>query len=482
MHDLSPIGYVLGLLIVAFGAAMLGPTLFELIEGHDDWPALALASAVTVAIGLLLILAFQHRKTQRFTTQQAVLLTVLLWVVIPFFGTLPFIFSSEPLSLTDAFFESMSGFTTTGSTVLSGLEDRGKGILLWRGLLQWMGGIVVVVVAVGFLPQLGIGGMQLFRSGITQSSGEVFFRVRSVLSSTCIIYVALTALCVFSYASLGMDVFEATVHSMTTIATGGFGTRDTSFAEFGPEIEYSASIFMILASFPFIRYMQLMNGRLRPFAEDSQIRAFLGLIVIIVVSLAVWRVLQTDSGIEESIRHSLFNSVSILTGTGYVSRDYGSWGGFAVTLFFLLGLIGGCAGSTTCSVKIFRYQVLAAAFLSEIRKIESPRRISRPTYQGEVISNEVISSVMGFLFLFAASLAVLTILLSMTGLDFITSASGAATALSNVGPGLGNIIGPTGHFGPLPDSAKWLLIAGMLLGRLEILTVLVLFQLSFWRD
>lgn len=483
MRDLSPIGYVLGLLIVALGVMMLIPAGFQFLFAPGGWQPFLLATGMTIALGLFLVIACLHRKPEHFTVRQSVLLVVLVWLVIPGLGSLPLVFSAQPLSVTDAVFESMSGFTTTGSTVLSGLEEMDRGILLWRGLLQWIGGIAVVVLAVAFLPRFGVGGMQLFRTTMSQQSGDRLIQLRSIFVGTCSIYIVLTASCALTYVQFGMSPFEAAVHAMTTIATGGFATRDDSFAGYSAAIEYSAVLFMLLASFPFLCYMQLMNRRIRPLLTDSQIRGFLAVAFTIVVALVLWRTATAEvTSIETVIRKALFNGVSILTGTGYVSADYDQWGGFALAVFFLIGLIGGCAGSTTCSVKIFRYQVLASALFSQFRRIEGPHRVSVPLYQGRPIDPEIIASVIGFLFLFVTALVVFTILLSLTGLNLETAASGAATALANVGPGLGEVIGPTKNFASLNDPAKWLLTAAMLFGRLELLTVLVLFQLSFWRD
>ncbi len=481
MIDLSPVAYVLGILLAVFGCAMLVPAALDILVVEAEWQPFALSFGITFAFGMLFVLAFQARRPERLTMPQAVLLLLSTWIVAPVFGCLPFLFASDPLSITDAYFEAMSGFTTTGSTVITGLDTLDPGLLLWRGLLQWTGGIAIVVIAIAFLPRLAIGGMQLFRGALSHGPGGTLFRLRSIFITTCAIYFALTLVCGAVYALFGMDPFDAAVHAMTTIATGGFSTRDSSFSEYPATITYSAAVFMILASFPFLRYIQLAAGRILPLLRDSQIHAFLGIAAAACFAAGVWHLFVEVTGSQNEIHHIVFNVISLLTGTGYANASYETWGGFAMAVFFLLGLVGGCAGSTTCSVKVFRYQILAATLLWQIRRIGSPHRVAPPRYQGEPVSEDIISSVMGFLFLFAASLVVLTILLSMTGLDLTTASSGAATALANVGPGLGETIGPGGNFSSLPVVAKWLLIAGMLLGRLEILAVLVVFRLSFWK-
>ena len=481
MLDLAPVSYVLGLLVAGLGAIMAIPALVEFLAGSPAAGNFLYCGAISIAFGAIFAIPFHGKRSARLSLRQTLVLIAAIWIVLPLFGSLPFLVAEAGLSVTDAFFEAMSGFTTTGSTVLDQLEHRPAGILLWRGLLQWIGGIAVVVVAILFLPRIGVGGMALFRTA-PAGARAVQLRVRSVFRLTCFAYGILSLLCALTYLSFGLPPLDALVLAMTTIATGGFATRDSSFADYPPAIEYAAVVFMLLASLPFLRHVQLLEGRLRPLLRDSQVKTFLCTAAAASAMLAFWLLAHSDTGWETAIRKSLFNGVSILTGTGYASAGYDGWGGFAVALFLLIGLIGGCAGSTTCSIKIFRFQVLLASLAAEIRRLRNPRGIYTPRYEGGTIPPDVIASVSGFLFLFAASLVTLTILLSMTGLDLLTAASGAATALANVGPGLGPVIGPEGNFAPLPDAAKWLLSFGMLLGRLEILGVLVLFQLSFWRN
>jgi len=375
----------------------------------------------------------------------------------------------------------MSGLTTTGSTVFTGLEKLPRGLLLWRSMLQWFGGIGVIVMAMVFLPELRVGGMQVFRSEAFDTMGKILPRAAEIAAQISWIYVALTFVCFLGYLGLGMPSFEAINHALTTLSTGGFSTSDQSFAVFQGAPEYLASVFMILASLPFVRYIQLIAGTAKPMWRDSQIRGFLAIVVTVAVGLSFFQVLMLDRGIEESFREALFNATSVMSGTGYASVDYQLWGTFSMVVFFLIGLIGGCAGSTCCSVKIFRYQILISAIVAQIRRIHSPHGIFTPRYDGRPVTEDVLNSVMAFLVLFIVSLGGLSVLLAMTGLDFVTSLSGAATAIANIGPGLGPIIGPVGNFAPLNDVAKWLLVGGMLIGRLELMAVYVLFTSFFWR-
>ena len=375
----------------------------------------------------------------------------------------------------------MSGLTTTGSTVLSGLEELPPGLLLWRSMLQWFGGIGIIVVAMVFLPELRVGGMQIFRSEAFDTAGKVLPRAAEIASRISIVYLSLTVFCAAGYLAVGMGFFDAVNHAMTTIATGGFSTNDGSFRAFPGPAAYVATLFMVLASLPFVRYVQLLAGTAVPLWRDSQIRTFLGVLGSVIAFVVVFRVVTEGGQIGLSLRDVAFNITSIMTGTGYASTDYQLWGGFPVVVVFFSGLVGGCAGSTCCSIKIFRYQLLFSAISTQIRRIHSPHGIFQLKYEGRTVTEDVVSSVMAFFTIFLVSIGVLSVLLSATGLDFVTALSGAATAIANVGPGLGDQIGPSGNFGGLNDTAKWLLSAGMLIGRLELLAVFVIFTMRFWR-
>ncbi|MGR3290017.1 MAG: TrkH family potassium uptake protein [Paracoccaceae bacterium] len=481
MLDLRPVGYVIGLLIAALGAAMLFPMMIDYAEGTDHWAAFLEAAIISVVVGGLIALACANGVKEHLSIQQTFLLTTGVWVALPVFGAIPFITGATEAQFVDAMFEAMSGLTTTGSTVFTGLEDLPKGLLFWRGLLQWFGGIGIIVVAMVFLPELRVGGMQIFRSEGFDTFGKILPRATEIASRISVVYFGLTIACAFTYLGFGMTPFDATTHAMTTVATGGFSNYDNSFANFGAGVEYTAVVFMLLAALPFVRYVQLLAGSASPLYRDSQIRAFFVTVAVVVLAMALWQWTSHVGSAEISFRKSLFNVVSILTGTGYSSDDYTSWGGFPVALFFFIGLVGGCAGSTSCSIKVFRYQLLFSSIKAQIGRIHSPHGLFSPRYGGRAVSEDVLSSVMAFFVLFFVSLGVISILLALTGLDFVTSISGASAALANIGPGLGPIIGPTGNFGSLGDTAKWILIAAMLIGRLELMAVYVLFTLKFWR-
>ncbi|NNE88091.1 MAG: TrkH family potassium uptake protein [Silicimonas sp.] len=481
MIDLRPVGYVVGLLVATLGLTMLLPMAVDAWVGNGHAGAFFTSAILTVLTGGLIALACANAVTGRMNIQQTFLLTSGVWAVLPLFGAIPFVVGGTEASFTDAYFEAMSGLTTTGSTVFNNLNDLPSGLLLWRSMLQWFGGIGIIVVAMAFLPELRVGGMQIFRSESFDTDGKVLPRAAEIASRISIVYLTLTMLCGLSYLGVGMGFFDAVNHAMTTIATGGFSTHDESFAFFQGPAEFVAALFMLLASLPFVRYVQLLAGSSEPLFKDSQVRAFLISVMILVAVMVLFRIALQEADAIRALREALFNITSIITGTGYASTDYQLWGSFPMAVFFFIGLIGGCAGSTCCSVKVFRYQILFAAVTNQVKRIHSPNGVFKLKYDGHTLSEEIISSVMAFLTLFFVTLGLTAVLLSATGLDFITSVSGAATAIANVGPGLGDQIGPAGHFGDLNSAAKWILACAMLIGRLELMVVFVLFTSRFWR-
>ncbi|MBK8908317.1 MAG: TrkH family potassium uptake protein [Rhodospirillales bacterium] len=480
--DLRPILAVVGLFLTVFGLGMLAPAVVDYATHDFDWQVFAVAAAVTVFIGVGLVFAYRPKRNTRLTLRQTFVLTSLSWVTIATFGALPFAFSNLPMSFTDAFFESMSGLTTTGSTVLSGLDTTPVGILLWRAMLQWAGGIGIVVTAVAVLPYLRVGGMQLFRTESSDRSEKVVPKLSQMTGEILAVYVTLTGLCAGLLWLAGMTPFEATAHAMTTVSTGGYSTADASVGYFNSAlVEAVIIVFMLAGGVTFTLYLQSLHDNPSVLWRNSQVRWFLGLVAIAAGVIAGWQFLINDVALATAIRSSLFNVVSIVTTTGFASADYSQWGTFPVVLLHFLTFVGSCTGSTSGGLKIFRFQVLSALTVALIRRTLHPHGMFQPTYEGRVISEAVGLSVMGFFFLFGTSFAVLALLLSLCGLDLVTSVSGAATAIANVGPGLGDVIGPAGNFASLPDPAKLLLAAGMLLGRLELLTVLILFSPDFWR-
>ena len=389
--------------------------------------------------------------------------------------------SNQTFSFSDAFFESMSGITTTGSTIISNLEETPKGILLWRAILQWLGGIGIIVMAITLMPIMNVGGMQLFKISSNDSSEKILPKSKEIALRLIYIYLGLTAICAITYWVFGMGKFDSLTHSMTTIATGGFSNYNQSIGYFDSvPIEISSMVFIILGSLPFIAYIKFINGNRKIFLTDIQIKTFLKIIIAAVIILSVYLLINDNDNF--NLRSVFFNTVSILTGTGYVSAEFDGWGSFPLTLFLALMFIGGCAGSTTCGIKIFRIQILYLFIANQLKKIIYPKGVFVIKYDQSSVDDKFIASIISFIYFYFVIFFVLTTLLSLTGLDFITSISGAATSISNVGPGLGPIIGPNGDFSSLPDISKWVLTIGMILGRLELFAILVLFLPSFWRN
>ncbi|WP_208347809.1 TrkH family potassium uptake protein [Pseudaestuariivita rosea] len=480
MFDLRPVGYVIGLLVTALGLTMLAPMAMDLLIGDPHWAVFLESAIITIVSGGLIAVACANGVKQGLTIQQTFLLTTSVWLALPFFGALPFLLGATEARFVDAFFEAMSGLTTTGSTVFSGLDDLPQGLILWRAIMQWLGGIGIIVVAMVFLPELRVGGMQIFRSEGFDTFGKILPRATEISSRISVIYIAITIACTFAYLACGMRMFDAVVHAMTTVATGGFSSYDASFGALPAAAEYVAVIFMVLAALPFVRYVQMISGSPTAVFHDSQIRVFLTVTLVLATILTLYLWMRAGLS-EESLRKALFNVTSILTGTGYASEDYMTWGSFPVVMLFFVGLIGGCAGSTSCSIKIFRYQLLFTSIKAQIQKLHSPHGIFTPRYDGRTVGEDILNSVMAFFMLFILTLGVFSVLLGMTGLDFITSVSGASAALANIGPGLGEQIGPAGNFGDLNDAAKWILSAAMLIGRLELMAVYAILTIQFWR-
>ncbi len=425
MLDMRPVGYVIGLLVAVLGIAMIVPMLVDIAEGRGHWPVFVESGLITILGGSMIALACANGVKQGLTIQQTFLLTTGVWLMLPLFGALPFMLGATEARLVDAVFEAMSGLTTTGSTVFTGLDDLPKGLLLWRGILQWLGGIGIIVVAMVFLPELRVGGMQIFKSEAFDTFGKILPRAGQIASQISVIYVWLTFACALTYLALGMNLFDATVHALTTVSTGGFSNYDASFGTFSGKAEYAASFFMILAALPFVRYVQLLNGHPMALHRDPQVRGFLLVVSVLVVVIFISIRGLFPQHWEQSLREALFNITSIISGTGYASVDYMEWGSFPIALFFFTGLIGGCAGSTACSIKIFRYQLLFASIRAQLQRIRSPHGIFTPRYDGRPISGDVMISVMSFFMFFTLTLGLVAVALSMTGLDFVTSVSGA---------------------------------------------------------
>jgi trk system potassium uptake protein TrkH len=479
MSNYKTVFFTLGILQIILGVSMFIPIIVQFFYSEIDSSFFG-SSIVTIIFGTLFFLSnLDHDK--KLNLQQAFLLTALSWISIAVFGSLPFVFSSIELSITDSFFESMSGITTTGSTIISDLENAPKGLLLWRAILQWLGGIGIIVMAITLMPIMNVGGMQLFKISSNDSSEKILPKSKEIALRLIYIYSGLTGLCAITYWIFGMSKFDSLTHSMTTIATGGFSNYNESIGYFNSlPIEVSSMFFIILGSIPFIAYIKFISGNKKIFLNDIQIKTFIKIIIFTVIILSIYLLFSNHENF--SLRSIFFNTISILSGTGYVNAEFDKWGSFPITLFLALMFIGGCAGSTACGVKIFRIQILYLFILNQLKKIIYPKGVFVIKYDRSAVDEKFIASIISFIYFYIVIFFILTALLSLTGLDFITAISGAATSISNVGPGLGPIIGPNGDFSSLPDLSKWILTVGMILGRLELFAILVLFLPSFWKN
>ncbi len=474
--------FIIGNLLIILGLFMLVPYWVQVLYKEDSHSFLS-SSFITILIGTLFVLANLQREYQ-LNLKQTFLFSTFAWIAIAGFGALPFILSDINFSVSDSFFESMSGITTTGSTVVTNLDTSPKSILIWRAIMQWLGGVGIIVMAITVLPLLKVGGMQLFKIESSDKPEKILPRTSQVAFIIISTYLVLTFCCAFFYKILGMSLFDSIAHAMTTIATGGFSTHNDSIGYFNnSNIEIIATIFIILGSIPFIAYLKFIKGDRKIFFQDIQIKGLVYLFLLSTLIMFTYLFFNNNSIlILEKIRIASFNVVSILSGTGYVTNDFSLWGKFPLIFFLFLMFIGGCAGSTACGIKIFRFQLLFLFLNNQVKKIIYPNNVFILKYNNQKITDSYMNSVIIFIFAYLFIFILTAMLLSVTGLDFLSAISGAATSISNVGPGLGEMIGPNGNFKSIPEISKWILAFGMLLGRLELFAVLILFFPSFWRN
>ena len=481
MRDFRSAFYIIGILLCIESLAMLIPMSVDILYNNSDWQIFFFSSLISFLIGLVLIFSFRHQK-RSIKIREAFFLTLISWIVISIFASLPFIYSSSNLSYTDAFFESISGITTTGATVITNLDQINEGILIWRAILQWFGGIGIILLALAILPTLQIGGMQLLHMEHDDPYEKSLPKINQFVLEILIIYIVLSFVCAFFYFFMGMTGFESISHSMTTISTGGFSIYNESLGKFNSyKIELVSILFMILGSLPFVIYLKITHGDWKTIFKDEQIKLFIYILVILVLITTIWLKLNYNNNIIESLRLSIFNITSILTGTGYTSTNFNTWGGFGLIIMLIIMFIGGCAGSTTGGIKIFRLLLLFRGAKTQIKRLTHPHGVFMISFNNKTVGEDSFNSIMGFFFMYILVFIFASIALSFFNLDFITSISAAASAISNVGPGLGSIIGPNGSYEPLPNVSKWILSITMLIGRLELFTFLVLFSGSFWK-
>jgi trk system potassium uptake protein len=461
--------------------AMLIPAAVDLYYGNRDWQVFAFSALFTGGLGLAVALATQGRPPT-ITARFGFLIVNLLWFTTCAVGTVPFMASSLELGFADAFFESVSGITTTGGTVIIGLDGLPPGLLLWRSLLQWMGGLGVIALGIFVLPLLNVGGVSYFRIESTSTEERPFERFSTYATSLIGIYAALTVACAICYAAAGMTGFDAINHALTTISTAGFSTHDSSLAFYGDNllILWVGIVFMFIGALPFtILILFITRGRLDAMS-DPQIRVFAGYLAAFILATAIYLRLSTDMPFSEALTHAAFNFTSLITTTGYASSDYSMWGPFVVACAFVATFLGGCSGSTTGAIKAYRFLILFELLANGLRKLVYPNTVLTVRYGDRPVDDDTQRAVVLFIAAFFVIWAIITLMLAATGLDFVTSISASLSNLTNVGPALGDVVGPAGNFYALPDSAKLILSFAMLLGRLEILAVLVIFTPVFW--
>jgi len=483
LRNLYPVIFIVSVMFVLLSIFMTLPVI--LLAGSEAPNAMAFAESAAIVWGLgILGMAATYRKPRDLKPRYMFVLTVSSWFIIALFSSLPFYLSDLGISAADAFFEGTSGITTTGATVLSGLDDMDRDLLIWRSILQWIGGIGIIGMFVAVLPFLRVGGMRLFATESSEWTDKALPRMKTLSRGLLVVYLAFSIIAVVTYWFSGMTLFDAFNHGLTSIATGGFSTSDLSMGKFNDLILMEATFFMIIGSLPFFLFVREMHGQHGVLFRDQQVRLFLAILFFVPLFLTLYRWMVSPVPFDpiHNYASTLFNVTSVVTTTGYASEDYSAWGPLAFVLFFFLMFVGGCSGSTAGGMKIFRFQLSLIILREQLMRLLHPRAVLTRNYNGRAVSDEIISSMIAYTFIFLLCLLLITVALAAMQLDFVTALSGALTSLTNVGPGLGDIIGPAGNFGPLPDAAKWVLSVGMLMGRLEILSVVIVLSPAFWRS
>tara|TARA_B100001121_G_scaffold310438_1_gene341472 strand:+ start:482 stop:1933 length:1452 start_codon:yes stop_codon:yes gene_type:complete len=482
LRNLYPVIFIVSVMFILLSIFMTLPVHLLAFSGAPNAMAFAKSAAIVCGLGILGILC-TYRQPRDLKPRFMFVLTVSSWLIVALLSALPFYLSNHGISMTDAFFESTSGITTTGATVFSGLDQMDPDLLLWRSILQWMGGIGIIGMFVAVLPFLRVGGMRLFSTESSEWTDKALPRMKTLSRSLLFVYVVLTAFGVLIYWLSGMTLFDAFNHSLTSISTGGFSTSDQSMGKFNDLILLESTLLMILGSLPFFLYVREIHGQHGVLFRDQQVRLFLAILFVVpvLITLYRWWVSPIPFNPLHNYVATLFNVTSVITTTGYASEDYSTWGPLAFVVFFFLMFVGGCSGSTAGGMKIFRFQLSLIILREQLMRLLHPRAVLSRNFNGRAVSDEIISSMIAYTFIFLLSLLLITVALAAMELDFITAITGALSALTNVGPGLGDIIGPADNFAPLPDAAKWVLSIGMLMGRLEVLSVVIVLSPAFWR-
>ncbi len=481
MVDLRPVAYVIGRILIVLAILMLAPAIIDWRSGLENGIAFLHSAALTGVVGGALTLATGNALGRAMDTRQAYLLTAAIWALVPFFAALPFWIGAPGLSLNNAYFEAVSGITTTGSTVIFGLDELPAGMNLWRGMLNWLGGLGIAFIAMIFLPLMRVGGMQFFRTEGFDTFGKALPRATDIARQLLFVYTLLTMACIATYSAIGMAALDAVIAGFATIATGGFTPTDTSFNKFGPAAEYFGALYMILGSLPYIRYVQLVNGQALPLWQDSQARAYLRWLAYAVLSVTAWRVWTTGDALEPTFRQALFNLTSIVSSTGFFSGSFPTWGGFMLVVAFVVGVVGACSGSSAAGLSVFRVQLVIAVLRREIRRIGNPSSVDPIRYAGRPVGEDVLDALILFVSGYILILGLMSVLMTLLGVDTISAIFAVWTSIGNIGYGFGPLVERTGTFIDFPPAGIAIMSLCMILGRLGLLAILVMVLPSFWR-
>lgn len=474
--------YIIGFLLMLTGIFMLSSLLFSIYYGENDIIAIFISGAGTSTVGFILWFSFRNAKGTDIKKKEGYLIVTLGWALMALFGTLPFLIHGAIPNFTDAFFETVSGFTTTGASILNNVEALPAGLLFWRSMTHWLGGMGIIVLSIAILPYLGIGGMQLYQAETSgPSKDKLHPRIQETAKRLWAIYVLFTMAEAILLMFGGMNLFDALCHSFGTLASGGFSTKNQSVAYYNsPFIEYVIIVFMFIAGTNFSLHYLALKGKVLNYFKDSEFKFYILLISILVISSTVFLIINNSQSVESSFRDTAFSIISILSSTGFVTVNYESWAPFFSEIFLVLLLLGACAGSTSGGVKLVRYQLLLKNSLLEIKRLLHPQAVIPVRQNGKVVQSEIIAKVGAFVLLYLIVFGISSIILTITGLNLASAMGASAACLANIGPGLDKT-GPITNYSSVSLFGKWVLSIVMLLGRLEIYTIMILFSPSFWR-
>ena len=478
----QPIFMISGYFVSILGLSMLIPAIVDMYYTRQNWSPFITSAIISLFIGVSLYLG-NRTKIEKISIRQGYLITTISWFALSLLSALPFMLTETTSYWVDAIFEATSGITTTGATILTDIDGTSKAILLWRSLLNGLGGVGIVIFAVALLPFLGIGGMQIFQRESSDLNEKLMPKISYIAKRIIIVYLILLLLTFCGLLLAGMGKFDAVNHAMSAVSTGGFSTKNASVGYFNNVwVEIVLMIGMIAGSLPLTWYLIVLKTRQHNSFRSAQVPFFLKTLCAYTLFTPLWLIATHDNySFWEALRLASFNVVSITTDTGFASTDYMKWGMFTQTIFLIFAITGGCSGSTSGGVKSFRWQVIIAFFKKSITNMTEPSRIIPVKIKDLNVDDNVIKSVFIFILAFGLSIVSLTVLVAITGVDFTTAFSAIIGCITNAGPGVGEIVGPSGTFAPLSDFAKYVCAFAMLLGRLEVMTILVVFTRNFWR-